>query len=356
MKSSLLKYIVCPFCRKEFHLRKADGNSSQEILRGQLVCSANPKHLYSVRDGVPEILSPETWSKEKRQTEKSFSAKWRRVTRYREVTGRFYMDWYFQRYGFQGSAGLRNFLRGKQFILDAGTGTGRDAKLYSENSDAQVFGIDMSEGIFVAYRDLRRIPNLHLIRADLTRLPFRERFFDFIACDQVLHHTPNPKKSLRLLLSALKPKSPIAFYLYKKKGPIREFCDDFLRKTTTRMTEKDCRRFSEALTQLGRSLSELKVTLEIPQDIPLLDLKAGEYDLQRFFHWNFFKCFWNSSFDYETNIAVNFDWYYPPHAYRYSEQEVKSWCRDLHLKVRRFNVVESGISVLAVKPKMRCAG
>lgn len=291
-----------------------------------------------------------SWSRQKRQTERSFSAKWLSAPRYREITGRFYIRWYLQRYGFNRLEDLRSFLKGKRFILDAGTGTGRDAQLYSKNSRAQVFGIDISEGIFTAYQDLKKLPNLHLIRADLTRLPFRDLFFDFISCDQVLHHTPEPKASLRLLLKALRPKSPIAFYLYKKKGPIREFCDDYLRRTTNRMPEKECRRFAEAITKLGRSLAKAKTKVRIPENIPLLKIRAGTYDLQRFFHWNFFKCFWNPTFDYKTNILINLDWYHPYHAHRYDPPEIMGWCRELNLRTRRFNVIESGISVLAVKP------
>jgi ubiquinone/menaquinone biosynthesis C-methylase UbiE len=290
-----------------------------------------------------------SWSEEKHQTERSFSAKWRRATNYRKTTETFYIDWYLQRYGFKELGHLQRFLSDRRFILDAGTGTGRDAKLYAENSGAQVFGIDISEAADIAYKDLKDIPNLHLIRADLTRPPFRDGFFDFISCDQVLHHTPDPKSALGTLLRCLKRGAPIAVYLYKKKDPIREFCDDHLRRTTTEMTDEECYRFAESITKFGKALSGLQVKIEVPEKIPLLGIEAGTYDLQRFFHWKFFKCFWNDQFDYETNVIINFDWYHPKHAYRYTEQEVRDWCLEMNLKILHFDAIESGISVLAIK-------
>lgn len=348
MKPVLLEYVVCPICLGEFHM-EVEQALSGEIIQGRLVCCSQEHHSYWIRSGIPELLPAESWSREKRQTERSFSAKWRKARDYRKQTGDFYVDWYLQRYGFNDLNNLRSFLSGKHFVLDAGTGTGRDAKLYAENSTAQVFGIDISDGINVAYEDLKEVSNLHLIRADLTRLPFRKGFFDFIACDQVLHHTPDPKDGLRSLIGCLKGGETIAFYLYKKKGPIREFSDDYLRNAATEMTEEECYCFAESITKLGRSLSSLSVEIEVPEDIPLLGIHAGTYDLQRFFHWNIFKCFWNESFDYNSNVIINFDWYHPRHAHRYTEEEVKSWCKEMGLGILHFDVVESGISIMAVK-------
>ena len=34
--------------------------------------------------------------------------------------------------------------------------------------------------------------NVQLVHADVNRLPFPDEFFDFINCDQVIHHTPDP--------------------------------------------------------------------------------------------------------------------------------------------------------------------
>jgi SAM-dependent methyltransferase len=319
------------------------------VARGRLICRGRAAHRFPIERGVPVFVQPESGSKEQQRTQRSFSAKWARATDYRAQTGRFYTDWYLQRYGFRTLSGLRRFLSTKRFVLDAGTGTGRDSALYAAHSRAHVFGIDISAGIQTAYRDLKDVANLHLLRADLRRLPFPRACFDFIACDQVLHHTPDPKRSLARLLRHLKPGGDVAFYLYRKKGPVREFCDTYLRRRTTAMSDRECFRFSESMARLGRALSTLKGTVDIREEIPLLGIAPGRYDPQRFFYWNVLKCFWNDQFDFRTNAVINFDWYHPESAYRYSPEEIRRWCRELGLRVRRFNVVEAGISVLATK-------
>jgi SAM-dependent methyltransferase/uncharacterized protein YbaR (Trm112 family) len=348
MEPSVLDVVCCPTCGAALRLEEDHGGAG-DISAGTLVCRGEGGHRYPITVGVPELLPEQGWSTDKRQTERSFSAKWKRAPEYRRRTGPFYTRWYLDRYGFKDLVGLSSFLAGKQRILDAGTGLGRDAMLYAEHLRAEVFGIDISEGIFTAHRELKDVPNLRLIRADLTRLPFPPACFDFIACDQVLHHTPDPPESLRGLVSRLRSGGHIAFYVYRKKGPIREFCDDFLRAATTEMTEEECYRFAEAITGLGRTLTSKRVTVEIPEDIPLLEIKAGQYDLQRFFHWQIFKCVWNDEFDWESNVIVNFDWYHPKDAHRYTVDDVQAWCREERLAVTHLDVGDAGISVLAAR-------
>jgi SAM-dependent methyltransferase len=187
------------------------------------------------------------------------------------------------------------------------------------------------------------------VQADLQRPPFPERYFDFIACDQVIHHTPDTRASLGALVRHLAPGGHLAFYVYKVKGPIREFCDDYIRARTTRMSVEECLEFSEAMTRLGRALSDLKVEVEVPQAIPLLGIPAGRIDVQRFVYWHVFKCYWNDGMDWTSNLVTNFDWYHPLHAHRHTEEEVRAWCAELGLGIERLNVVEAGISVLARK-------
>jgi hypothetical protein len=50
------------------------------------------------------------------------------------------------------------------------------------------------------------------------------------------------------------------------------------------------------------------------------------------------------------NCITNFDWYHPLHAHRHTPAEVEEWCAADKLEIVNFDVVESGISVLARKP------
>ena len=137
------------------------------------------------------------------------------------------------------------------------------------------------------------------------------------------------------------------FYVYKKMGPIRQFCDHFLRERLSKLEPEACYTACEALTDLGRELSRLNVKVTLEKPIPLLGIPSGTHDVQRLLYYNFVKCFWNEAFDYETNNMVNFDWYHPHTAWQHTEEEVRGWLDELGVKEYHFNDANpNGISVL----------
>lgn len=349
MKKSLIQYIICPSCEANLELSEIHKENGEEISSAMLVCRNG--HTFPVTEGVPRMVIGDTLGTTKVHTQRSFSEKWARIPDYghKSSTREFQLKWYLQRYGWDSIEGLSNFLATRRFILDAGTGTGRDTKLYAENTKGEVFGIDISESVDVAYSHIRHLPNAHIIQADLTKLPFPRGFFDFMASDQVLHHTPDTAASFKYLVGFLEGGGQIAIYVYKKKGPVREFCDDYIRSYTTRLEAKECYEFAQAITKLGKSLSDQRVEITVPEDIPYLQIKSGTYNLQRFVYWNIFKCFWNDDFDFETNVMVNFDWYHPGDAHRHTPEEVKRWFEDMRLEILNFDVSESGISARGMK-------
>ena len=87
----------------------------------------------------------------------------------------------------------------------------------------------------------------------------------------------------------------------------------------------------------------------MPEDVPLLGIRAGRYDIQRLIYWNFAKMFWNDQLSLEENHHVNFDWYHPRYAHRHTEEEVRGWCSEGNLKIVHFDAQESGFTVRAVK-------
>lgn len=347
MKQTLVEILRDPVTGERLTLINAAPAGSDTIESGALRSPSGTE--YPITEGVPVLVRPDQFAEGQKETVDSFSWKWTKAKNYRSATNAHYIQWYLDRYGFRTEEALSAFLKNKKTILDAGTAHGRDAEMYARNASATVFGIDISYGIRNAYRDLRHIQNLHLIQADLTRLPFPNGFFDFIGCDQVIHHTPNTHESLKHLIDHLAPGGHIAFYVYKKKGPVREFCDDHIRAQAVNMSPEECLKMSEAITKFGKALSDMKITIDIPEDIPILGIKAGKQDLQRFIYWNMFKCYWNDTMDWESNVITNFDWYHPLHAHRHTPEEVQGWCKEGGLEIVHFDVQESGISVLAQK-------
>lgn len=231
--------------------------------------------------------------------------------------------------------------------MDAGTGTGHDVAWYAKITDGEVFGMDISGCVDIAYENTESLPNAHIIQADILSPPFKDKTFEFITSEGVLHHTHSTRLALESLVKLLH-KGEIQFYIYRKRGPIRDFCDNYIRQYTTKLTPEECWEVCEAITKLGKSLSELKANIEVPE-IPILHIKGGVIDLQRFIYYNFIKCFWNSEFSYEENVLINFDWYHPKYAHRHTPEEVRGWLEELGLKTIVFDVGESGISVRAEK-------
>jgi len=163
---------------------------------------------------------------------------------------------------------------------------------------------------------------LIFIRGDIANTCFKQETIDFINCDQVIHHTEDPQKTLIHFNEILSQKGIITLYVYAKKAVPRELVDDYFRDLCKKVSKDELWDLSAQLTELGKTLSDLKITIKCP-DIPLLNIKGGEIDLQRFVYWNFIKIFWNEQLGHHNSLLTNYDWYSPANAFRYNENEFR---------------------------------
>lgn len=239
------------------------------------------------------------------------------------------------------------WVNGKR-VLDAGCGMGWYTDFLSEhNPDGEVYGVDIAEK---AIKKGHELENGHLLVGDIADLRFPDETFDYIACEEVIQHTPDPERTLNHLVTKLKPGGTYTMYIYKRKPLLREMADTVIREETTEMSIEECLEFAEKMTELGQALYELDETIEVPE-IPTLDVKSGEYSIHEFVYRHLLKCY----FDWETNdeeisTSVNFDWYHPEYAYRYTEDEVREMVTNAGLGIVHFNELMSGYSVRARKP------
>lgn len=252
--------------------------------------------------------------------------------------------WILKRNGFESLTQFQGWLANRDRILDAGCGNGRVTALLKANcsEEHKIVGIDLSSAE-IASKNLRNLSNVEIHKKDLLGDLSDLGNFDLIYCQEVLHHTSDPLASFSNLCKLLKPSGEIAIYVYKKKAPIREYADDYIRGLVSDLSYEEASKEMSKLTELGKTLSNLKVKIKVPE-IKSLDIKHGEYDIQRFIYHFFLKCFWNPELSEIENTAVNFDWYHPSISTRHTLDEVKSWFNVNSLKIIHFHEDHYGIT------------
>lgn len=314
--------------------------------------------VFPIVAGIPRFTLSQTDAGQA-QVSNAFAYKWNRGAwgfrdSQREVMQRFFLE----RFGFETPEALVSFFRGKT-VLHAGIGSGQSEQHYLEHC-SNVFGADISESVDACRRNWDSVypdlaNKLHLVQADIMRLPYPEASFDIVFSDGVLHHTPNTFKALESIVCKVKPGGAVVFYIYKKKAPIREFTDDYLRKALRGMSPQKAWETLEPLTALARDLSKADAHVTVTEPVELLGMPTGEWSMQRWLYWHIMKFYWNDAFTFDENNHVNFDWYYPTYAWRHTSEEVRDWLQKLGLAEEHFQAGESGLSVIARKPdQKRC--
>lgn len=287
---------------------------------------------------------------ENNNTATSFSDKWHRNPNHiLEQTLDESSDiakWILSRNGFESLAVFGDHLKGKKRILDGGCGNGRVTALLRSVTDpeiTEVVGIDLVAAD-VARSNFHDAPNTRFEQADLLGNLTNLGYFDFIYCQEVLHHTSNPRKAFLNLSKLLGPGGELAIYVYKKKAPIREHADDFIRQMISHLPYEESMKACEQITELGKALDNIEGEIEIPE-VNILEIPAGKYTYQRFIYHFFMKCFWSEQLNYNENVVVNYDWYHPQSCSRHTAEEIREWFNEANLKIEHFCEDFYGITV-----------
>ena len=302
---------------------------------------------YPISNGVL-LLDEDSIHVNQKQTNDVFSKKWIAYNdedeTEQEKLFEFQKRWYLDLYGFDSERDLASFLQTKKVVLDAGCGLGYKANWFAELSpNTQVLGMDYSDAAFSAAYKYKNVENLVFLKGDIANTHILDSTIDYVSCDQVIHHTENVAETYAELARVLAIGGELAVYVYAKKALPRELVDEYFRSATREISDDAMLEFSSQLTELGKNLSELNVEVEVP-DIPVLGIKGGKYDIQRFIYWNFLKCFWNEDLGKVTSDATNYDWYAPSNATRYTQEEFLQFAKNNNLETLFLHAEEAAHS------------
>jgi SAM-dependent methyltransferase len=198
MKTDLLEVLVCPRCGEGLKLA---GETT-------LVCG---EHAYPLVDGVPDMLL----GRESAPSREAFSQQWR----YR-YAGAFERE---NRVFWLGVDDSVQYLQERVFtpapagawLLDAGCGSGEKAiALARANPQAKVLAMDFSDTLGELARQAWDVPNLHVVRGDVSNPPLKPGAFARIASIGVLHHTPDARAAFDAVAALAAPDAQLAVWLY----------------------------------------------------------------------------------------------------------------------------------------------
>jgi arsenite methyltransferase len=261
-------------------------------------------------------------------------------------------SWLVERYGDLASASWLAEHGDCPLMIDAGCGAGMSAlELFgSLMPRIRYLGIDVSAAVDVAAeRFAERGLQAAFMQADISTLPFPPGSVDLIFSEGVLHHTNSTKGSLTALAGLLKNGGRFMFYVYRRKGPVREFTDDYVRNRLQALTPQQAWDAMEPLTQLGIALGELNAEINIPHPIELLGIPAGRVTVQRLLYWHVAKTFYRTDLSFDEMNHINYDWFAPANAARQSPEEVRAWCTESGLVIEREVIEDAGITIIARK-------
>ena len=349
MRQRLLEILRCPQCLGDLCLEVFETNGPH-VMEGVLRCACAA--WYPIIKGVPRMLlgelrgdysglaerlgldageggvtSPRSsdaavthGARLKRATAGSFGFEWTAYNRFgwteedlggevEEIDVADYQEVYreeqfahtiptFRRKTLLAEEDLRNRL-----VLDVGCGNGRYA-FVARRFGAEVVGIDLSDVVDAAFSNTYNLEGVHIVQSDAFRPPFPHGLFDIIYSIGVLHHTPSAESATKGLVSLLKPDGILSVHLYRRRNPVYEGVDRFLRAVSTRLPLSLCWSLCYLPTAIGKLL------------FPVRPLFAGV----------------NALVSVYASHHHNFDWYSAPIATHHTEEEVAYWLYDAGLE------------------------
>ena len=263
MKPEALEHLVCPACASELECR-ADESDGSEITTGALTCSGCGS-AYPIVRGVPRMNEAMDGLE---GVARSFSYEWdaHHAGRLEDEETLWGLtldeDWSY----FREATGLADEELEGMRVLDAGCGSGRLTCLVGEHGASAVIGVDIIDAVDEAFERARDTPNVHIVQANLFRLPLRTRSFDLVWSNGVIHHTPDARAAHAALAEMVQPGGLLYVWVYAKRfNPFRFTKDVLDALRVTRLPTPVLLRISRAFAYVSVGLhSGYKLVRAVP--------------------------------------------------------------------------------------------
>ena len=330
MKLRLLEWLACPVCSKSFSHTPLLCNGD-ETTEGLLSCDCG--RSYPIVDGIPRVvedafgLFPAFGEKyanllptarprnidshppgeDLRRTRESFGYQW---TAFSAMVIDFRENFLEYIHPVQPA-----FFPGKRG-LDVGCGFGRHI-VNAAQFGAEMVGVDISAAIDVTHKNTHNLPNVHLVQADVYRMPFRQGTFDFAYSIGVLHHLPDPEAGFKQLVSVVKSKGAVFIWVYSKKRRLVNAMLETARALTTRLSP----RFQMALSWAAAAVdwAGFVVPYRLMSKLPGLGSVVQRFSVPRL------KVYGN--YPFQVAWADWFDRLAAPIRFYYNENDLNGWLR-----------------------------
>ncbi|GIU83198.1 MAG: hypothetical protein KatS3mg006_2262 [Pyrinomonadaceae bacterium] len=218
-----------------------------EIMEAVLSCKKCLRE-YKVKRGIPRFVDISNIEESKAQTARNFGWEWAVFDQIDEKYEEQFLGWL--------QPVKPSFFEGK-VVLEGGCGKGRHTLITAKWGAKEVVAVDLSEAVEVAFEKTRHLPNVHIIQADIFKLPLKRKF-DYAFSIGVLHHTPSPKEAFIALASRVKENGAISAWVYGAENNrwITTFVNPIRKKITSRMNPRLLYHLSKIPTVLVFSASK----------------------------------------------------------------------------------------------------
>lgn len=313
MHAKLLDFLVCPECKGDLTLSPSD-QKLDEILQGNLQCKKCLVN-FPIIDGIPNMILGGI-SEDKQKTSNFFETNWKTFDTDNKILEEL-LPLYI--------SPLKVTSFKDKFILEAGCGSGRNLIMAAKAGAKEVIGIDISGSVKIAYEKTKNYTNIHIIQADILKLPFRA-IFDIIFSVGVLHHLPNPEEGFLVLVSYLKSGGIMAVSVYSREN--NEWIIKYLNPIRRNILSK----LPYSLSMLISFMSTL-IMYPLIKIIykPLNEIKHFKGWARKHLFYNNFLYFL-SRFEFKLIWGQFWDQIAAPTAFYVSKGEIERWCKEAGLK------------------------